>query len=227
MLDGTFSIRDKKMLLFIVMVVDEANCGVPLTFFLCIAQSENKHAADRYATDILEHMLMYWREWLSSQDDEAFEVLVPIMDTELMEHGTLLRVFPRIWLLICQFHLRQPWKNNCSKPLKGATSDYTLFMAQLKRLEDALVKTEQYESAKNLLANERNLLRLYLDLQTTDPEVSNTAAINGALGHLRDLENYWMREALWRCWSGFGQVVAAASLVNREVNEILPTTNHL
>ncbi|KAI0706140.1 hypothetical protein BC835DRAFT_1516533 [Cytidiella melzeri] len=45
LLDGTFGISDKKMLLFIVMGIDEANRGVPLAFLLFSAPASNQKTA--------------------------------------------------------------------------------------------------------------------------------------------------------------------------------------
>lgn len=54
LLDGTFGISDKKMLLFIAMGIDEANRGVPLAFFLFSAPEGNRKTAAGYNTDVLE-----------------------------------------------------------------------------------------------------------------------------------------------------------------------------
>lgn len=63
-LDGTFGVCNKKVLLFIVMAVDEANRGVPLAFFLFSAPSGNKHTAAGYDTAVLERMLSVWKHSL-------------------------------------------------------------------------------------------------------------------------------------------------------------------
>lgn len=70
-----------------------------------ITTSDNKRTSAGYNTEILERMLTSWQHSLGKQKGEAFEVWVAITDTDLMERGALLRVFPKIWLLICQFHL--------------------------------------------------------------------------------------------------------------------------
>ncbi|KAI0681652.1 hypothetical protein BC835DRAFT_1489398, partial [Cytidiella melzeri] len=60
LLDGTFGISDKKMLLFIVMGIDEANRGVPLAFLLFSAPASNQKTAAGYNTDILKRLLNAW-----------------------------------------------------------------------------------------------------------------------------------------------------------------------
>ena len=118
LLDGTFGICNKKMLLFIVMGVDAANRGIPLAFFLLSAPSDNQKTSAGYDTDVLERMLCKWRESFGTRNDEAFNVFVAIKDTGLAERGTL-RVPPRISLLICKFHLHQSWKNYRARSLRG------------------------------------------------------------------------------------------------------------
>ncbi|KAJ3555948.1 hypothetical protein NM688_g2298 [Phlebia brevispora] len=85
-LDGTFGICNKKMLLFIAMGVDEANRGVPLAFFLFSAPQDNQRTCAGYDMEILERMLRVWLQSLGTRDGEAFEVWVAITDTDLMEH---------------------------------------------------------------------------------------------------------------------------------------------
>ena len=94
LLDGTFGICDKKMLLFIVMGVDEANRGVPLAFFLFSAPEGNQRTSAGYNTDVLERLLKAWREEMGSRNGESFEVWVAITDTDLIEHSALILVFP-------------------------------------------------------------------------------------------------------------------------------------
>lgn len=226
LLDGTFGVCDKKMLLFIAMGVDEANRGVPLAFFLFSAPSENKKTSAGYDTDVLERMLTHWKTSQGSRNEETFEPLVGITDTDLMERGALLRVFPRIWLLICRFHLRQSWKNNRVKAIKGNTTDHAQLKGRAKRLENALVETENHAAALDLIAAERRVLNASLDPENADAVAIDAGAIEGALEHLRYLEEYWMREALWQSWSRCGHIVAA-QLLGRDVDKVIPTTNHL
>ncbi|TDL28464.1 hypothetical protein BD410DRAFT_695097, partial [Rickenella mellea] len=132
MLDGTFGVCDRKILLFIVMAIDENRHGVPLAFFFFSAPSGNKHTAAGYNTDIIAKLLKVWQDSLGQRSGGTFEALVAITDTDLIERAALLRVFPGIWLLICKFHLRH----------------------RLKRLEDALVQTVSIDNAHAILEKE-------------------------------------------------------------------------
>jgi hypothetical protein len=58
-LDGTFQVGvcDKRLLLFIVMGVDENKRGVPLAFLFFSAPSGNQQSSAGYDTDIIEKLL--------------------------------------------------------------------------------------------------------------------------------------------------------------------------
>ncbi len=60
-LDGTFRVCNSKVLLFIVMGLDEKKCGVPLAFLLFSALSGNKHTAAGYNTEIIARLLGAWK----------------------------------------------------------------------------------------------------------------------------------------------------------------------
>lgn len=221
LLDGTFGISDKKMLLFIVMGVDEANRGVPLAFLLFSAPEGNRKTAAGYNTDVLFRLLNTWREAMGTRDGEVFDVWVAITDTDLMERAALLRVFPHIILLICKFHLRQSWKNHRNRVLKGSSSEHDDIRQRLRRLEDLLVESEDLGMARALVASERETLTALQDANECD-----LAVTSGALKHLEYLDTYWIRDMLWRSWSRAGRLQAAV-VMKRPVNEVLPTTNHL
>jgi hypothetical protein len=212
LLDGTFGICNKKMLLFIVMGVDTANRGIPLAFFLFSAPSGNQKTSAGYDTNVLERMLRKWQESLGTHNDEALDVFVAITDTDLAERGALLRVFPKILLLICKFHLRQSWKNYRARSLRGVTSDPAGFRDRLHRLEDRLVETEAFKVAQDLVANEKNIVS---ELRLSG--ACGDADADGAVKHLEYLDTYWLRESLWQSWSKAGRLQAAVVL-KRPVN---------
>ena len=112
MLDGTFGIRDKKMLLFILITVVE-NCKcIPLTFLLFSAPRGNQKTFTGYNMEIIHELLQKQKLSLGIQNGEAFEPYVAITDINLMERGALILLCPKIWLLICKFHLHQSWRNH-------------------------------------------------------------------------------------------------------------------
>ena len=84
-LDGTFGVCDKKILLFIIMGLDENKKGVPLAFLLFSAPSGNRHTAAGYNTEIIARLINAWKKSLGTRDGKEFEACVAITDTDLME----------------------------------------------------------------------------------------------------------------------------------------------
>lgn len=223
-LDGTFGICNAKMLLFIVMGVDEKNRGVPLAFLLFSAPSENRHTAAGYDTETITRMLDKWRLSLGERGGETFTAFVAITDTDLIERGALVRVFPSIWLLLCRFHVRQSWRNHRAREVKGTSEDHIRIKDRLRRLEVELIESTNHVAAKSLVEMERRALQALADpVQSGTPEGD---AVKGALQHVAYLDSYWLRENLWSGWSQHGRL-AAAAILQRPINEVLPTTNHV
>ncbi|KAK7026686.1 hypothetical protein VNI00_015559 [Paramarasmius palmivorus] len=221
-LDGTFGICDRKILLFIIMGIDEERKGVPLAFLFFSAPSQNRHTAGGYSREILVELLNQWKVWLGERDGETFDVLVAITDTDLKERGALLVVFPGIWLLICKFHLRQSWRNQRNKVLKGNSPLHILLKQRLKLLEDSLIATTLLQEAKQLIERET---RAVMGMKDQDPD--NATLYDTALKYLQDyLLGYWTTDALWSSWSQFGRIFASRQL-KCDCEGVLPTTNHL
>ena len=120
-LDGTFGVCNRKMLLFIVMAIDDDGKGVPLAFLLFSAPTKNKQTSAGYDTQILTELLREWKSALGTRNGEAFTVHVAITDTDLMERNTLAAVFDDVWLLICKFHFCQSLRNHRNRMLKGTS----------------------------------------------------------------------------------------------------------
>ena len=219
-LDGTFGVCDKKILLFIVMGVDERGKGVPLAFLLFSAPSGNRHTAAGYNTEVIARLLGEWKKSLGERDGKAFEAWVAITDTDLMERGALLIVFPRIWLLICKFHIRQSWRNHRNKELKGDSPLYIDVKNQLRKVEQCLIHTTSLDKAQAIIRDEAEVLDVV-------KRQGHVAVAEKGLKHLNNyLLGYWCTESLWCSWSDYGRQVAA-NILNCPLEGVLPTTNHL
>jgi hypothetical protein len=219
-LDGTFGVCDKKILLFIVMGVDERGKGVPLTFLLFSAPSGNRHTAAGYNTEVITRLIGEWKKSLGKRDGKAFEAWVAITDTDLMERGALLIVFPRIWLLICKFHIRQSWRNHRNKELKGDSPLHIDVKNRLRKVEERLIHTTSIVEARSIIGDEAEVLE----------EVKRQGHVVVAEKGLKHLNNYllgyWCTDSLWCSWSNYGRQVAA-KILNCPLMGVLPTTNHL
>ncbi|KAJ7626694.1 hypothetical protein B0H17DRAFT_963315, partial [Mycena rosella] len=221
-LDGTFGVCDSRLLLFIVMVIDENRKGVPVAFLMFSAPTGNKQSSSGYNTEILTKLIGAWQDSLTKCGARhgfsgvIFNPFTCITDTDLKERGALFSVFPSIWLLICRFHLRQSWKNHRNKLLKGKGALKLDLKHRLKRLEDSLVKTQTIEDARALLSKELELLN----------QLGGGKTVQRAVEHVGYLISYRTTDNLWKSWSDFGRKVAA-SLLGCEMEGVIPTTNHL
>lgn len=143
LLDGTFGICDRQLLLFIAMAIDEDRKGLPVAFFLFSAPTGNQATHAGYDTEILTELLQAWKMSLGKRSGISFTPKVAITDTDLKERGALLAVFPSICLLLCKFHLRQCWMNkrNALLPCKKTFNfDKMQIQTRLRALEEAYVQ---------------------------------------------------------------------------------------
>ncbi|KZT02331.1 uncharacterized protein LAESUDRAFT_662002 [Laetiporus sulphureus 93-53] len=220
-LDGTFGICDKKILLFIIMAIDEERKGIPLAFLQFSAPSGNHHTAAGYNTEVLERLLKKWKNSLEKSRSGPFMVYVAITDTDLMERGALVSVFSGIWLLICKFHLCQSWWNHRNKAVKGNSPAHLDIKNQLRRVEVSLIETMTLDDAHTIIQQEINVLETMRDAD------EHSSIAEKGITHLRDyLLNYWTTDALWQSWSNFGRQ-KAATILDCDLKGVLLTTNHL
>jgi hypothetical protein len=219
-LDGTFGVCDRRLLLFIVMAIDEDRRGIPLAFLFFSAPSGNKQTAAGYDTRIITKLIHRWKDALEQfQTGKPFRPLVAITDTDLKERAALLEVFPSITLLLCKFHLRQSWRNHRNKVLKGKSPAFIQLKSRMQRIEESLVSTVVHENAMQIVLDEVKTLEL---MKGTAHEV----AAERGLQHLHYLSSYWLSKDLWASWSDFARH-SAAQVLGCAFEGVLPTTNHL
>ena len=189
-LNGTFGVCNRKMLLFIVMAIDDDGKGVPLAFLLFSAPTKNKQTSAGYDTQILTELLREWKSALETRNGEAFTVHVAITDTDLMEQNTLAAVFDDIWLLICKFHFHQSLRNYRNRMLKGTSPFAHDLKARMKRLETQLVHTTEHTAFLSLIQEEHEVMSA-LEHSLVGPEAADgQALVKGAQEHLDYLWDY-------------------------------------
>ena len=83
--------------------------------------SQATHAG--YDTDILIELLGEWVLALGKGcGNVSFCPKVAITDTDVKEHGALLRIWPSVYLLLCKFHVRNSWSNKRKTLIKMGNS---------------------------------------------------------------------------------------------------------
>lgn len=125
LLDGTFGISKHKLLLFIMMVIDEHNKGIPITFILFTPPSHNQMTSAGYDSKTLEQLLTIFQDNISILYQQKypnnpltiFNPIIAMTDTDVKERRPLSKVWPGISLLLCYFHLSQCWKNEMNRRL--------------------------------------------------------------------------------------------------------------
>ena len=205
-LDGTFGVCDKKILLFIIMGIDENKKGVPLAFLLFSAPSGNWHTAAGYNTEIIVKLIEEWKKSLGAQNGKELEAWV--------------RLWTQIWLLICKFYIRQSWQNHQNKELKGDSPLHIDVKNQLQQLEECLIYTVLLNDAQAIIAEEVSML------EEVKWKGHITVAEKGLKHWNSYFLSYWYTESLWCSWSDDGHQIAAG-ILNCPLNGVLPRTNHL
>jgi hypothetical protein len=224
MVDGTFGICNRRILLFIVMVIDENNHGIPVAFFFFSAPETNRMTSSGYDTAILVKLMTSWRSRVSEYGRQygyqPFEPAVAITDTDIKERKALVTVWPNIQLLLCKFHLLQCWRNSRNKLLAKSGTGRDPIQQRLRSLERELIDSTNYEQATGLIHQEQHVLN--------SPTYMSgwPSASRKGLDHISYLSNYWMKKPLWESWSASGRI-AASLRTGLALNELPRTTNHL
>nr|GAT46986.1 predicted protein [Mycena chlorophos] len=230
LLDGTFGVTNSRLLLFIVMVVDEHGKGIPVAFLIFSAPTGNQQSSAGYNTEILTKLLTTWRTHLNTSScatrptATSFHPCTAITDTDMKERGALLAVFPDIWLLICRFHLKQCWRNHRNQMLKGTTKTVSDVKDRLRRFEQLLLEQPNEAGARAFIARKKSILEQSLTAANngTRPEIATNVAKH--LDYLGDA--FWLRTGLFDSWSDASRVEAARRL-KCPVSSVVPTTNHV
>jgi len=115
-MDGTFGITSARVLLFILMAIDDHFHGVPIAYILFSAREEAKATHADYNTQILTELLQRFKVGMGQNAaGEEFEVRVGITDNDIRERNALSTVWPNIHLLLCMFHVWQAWRNRLNR----------------------------------------------------------------------------------------------------------------
>ncbi|KAJ3966046.1 hypothetical protein EV361DRAFT_872715 [Lentinula raphanica] len=219
--DGTFGVCSRRLLLFIAMGVDEERKGLPVALFLFSAPTGNRATHAGYNTKILTELFFAWNRHLSTKFKISFEPYSALTDTDTKERGALLAVWKSVILLICKFHLRQCWTNNRKKlRCKGSEGMKGAVTARLYQLENRLIATTEHAAARALIEEERTFYSHLAEKEET------RSMAEAALKHLTYILEYWMPENMWQSWSSRGRHAASAR-IGIPVDDMIPTTNHL
>ncbi|CAG8436255.1 1797_t:CDS:2 [Scutellospora calospora] len=203
LVDGTFGISKHKLLLFIIMVIDENNKGIPIAFIFFTPSSNNWLTFSRYDSRILECLFTIFRDKISdiynrnqlitnpNATSVIFTPLIAITNTDIKD------VLKETWEIDSEKKIVRDFikekKNlleslykaeNISKDLKNLLNSGVKFLNYLKKqwATDILYIVLVYEVIPNILT----LRKLAIDLEYEKAERRKELNIMDPL----DLVNY-------------------------------------
>ncbi|KAF8581533.1 hypothetical protein K439DRAFT_1618973 [Ramaria rubella] len=226
-LDGTFGVCDRRMLLFIALGVDETGKGVPLAFLLFSAPTGNKATQAGYDTTVLYELLKAWhdslgtwkgykRTWHTDSFVAGYHTIIvqipypAVLDKSPAKKYCILgkqTIFPNN-----KFRIGfEPWRTGEKKLLKGSHSTLNKYR---------LILSVEHAAAQQLITNETQVLHSLKQR----PEM--VVAANAGLNFLKYLRDTWMPVSLWNGWSQKGRI-DASQVLQTSIEGVIPTTNHL
>ncbi|CAB4488981.1 unnamed protein product [Rhizophagus irregularis] len=198
-LDGTFVISNKKILLFVLLVLDEQNKGIPIGYLLFSAAGGTHKASSSYNHIILKELLLYYKHRLEQEKWYKFTQKVAMTDCDHKERKALIEVWPDIHLILCLFHVSQSWEDK----LKANVND----SSYINQITHTITNTE---------------IHLKNQIQNNIPK-SKLNVIHSALNFVYYIRDYWAGD-LSIGWCAYGRIFAANIL--GVLPEKIPTTNN-
>ncbi|KAL4062261.1 hypothetical protein J3A83DRAFT_4112582, partial [Scleroderma citrinum] len=102
LLDRTFGISSTQSLLFIGMVVDNDQKGIPIVFFHFMACKFTQAAHANYDGRLLEDLLRKWKSAMGKNSKgKDSDVKVVLTDNDTCKCNALAKVYPMALLLLC------------------------------------------------------------------------------------------------------------------------------
>ncbi|CAG8784299.1 2044_t:CDS:2 [Cetraspora pellucida] len=222
LVDGTFGISKHKLLLFTIMVIDKNNKGIPIAFILFTPPQYNRltSSGNNYNQTQVN----------SNVTPVTFSSLVAITDTDVKERKALSKVWPRIILLLCYFHISQCWKNEINKQLgRGGKGDAILQRQTLKEylksiLKEAWLMVGSEEMVQNYIIEKKKLLESIIN-ETKNISENKKDILNGGVKFLNYLNKQWAEDLLYS-WCFDGRM-RAAKVLGIPLEKLPTTNNHL
>lgn len=226
LMDGTFGVCSARILLFILMAIDEANHGIPIAFMLFTAKQGHKAVHASYDGSVLQGLLSRFKIAMgTNKEGETFTIAIGMTDNDPREHHALRSVWPEIFLMLCLFHMSQAWRNGLNTHLRVVPKGDARKQVRArigKLLRRLLKEITDYNQAVTAYNDEVVHFR---QMAESTIEIPKKQA-QGALSFLTYLQDYLKDYTFWRTWSAASAVEAAARL-NIPINTIPRTTNHL
>lgn len=225
LLDGTFGINSSKSLLFIGMVVNAENKGIPIMFFHFTARKTAAAAHADYDGALLTDLLARWKIAMGqNKAGEDFEITV-VFNNDTRERNALSTVFPNALLLLCRFHMAQAWRNGIKQKLCIVPKDPEHQDVQCIIAKFLLALLKDIDKFDDAVAHYNAHLEYFQELSKRTNSSSKKKS-QGSLAFLSYFQSYLCLCEFWVAWSPAG-VRKAAHILGVELDQVPRTTNHL
>ncbi|GES94997.1 hypothetical protein RCL_jg19213.t1 [Rhizophagus clarus] len=232
-LNGTFQTDNKKLQMYVIMVIDEYKRGVPIGYLLFSRPGNTDLiGASNHEYGILRHLLETYKNKLSHETgDNLFNPKVAIIDFGFKERLACSEVWPSIYLLFSPFQVYQCWTNKINQ-LLGTDGDNEIMNLRQKikkELIDMIDELQKYVNENEIRAKIQSMEKIiknnYDETLKKKLNVKILALYDGQLEFIKYLQKDWVNE-LMHMWTFYGRK-NAAEILGIDVDSIPWTPEYL
>ena len=86
LMDDTFGVCSARILLFILMVINKQNKGIPVAAIMFTARKEAKATHTNYNTELLKDLLAHWKAGMGKHPQTGEEFIISVVNTDNDPH---------------------------------------------------------------------------------------------------------------------------------------------
>ncbi|CAG8497532.1 uncharacterized protein OCT59_013646 [Rhizophagus irregularis] len=225
-LNGTFQTDNKKLQMYVLMVIDEYKRGVPIGYLLFLRPGNTDLiGASNHEYGILRHLLEMYKNKLSHETgDNLFNPKVAIIDFGFKERLACSEVWSSIYLVYSPFQVYQCWMNKINQ-LLGTDGDNEIMSYRQKikkELIDMIDELQKYANENEIRSKIKSMEKIiknnYDEILRKNLNVKILALYDGQLEFINYLQKDWVNE-LMHMWTFYGRK-NAANILRIDVDSI-------
>ncbi|KAJ7622177.1 hypothetical protein FB45DRAFT_753561 [Roridomyces roridus] len=226
LMDLTFGFCNGRLLLAVLMALDEHKRGIPVSLIVFSAKEYTKAVHSDYNTEVLQKLLAEFKAAMGTNSDgEQFEVTVGTTDNDTRERQALLATWKEILLLLCIFHTWQSWRNGLNRFLRSITDDDDRKSTRRRLAKFAIQLLKETTEYSEVIAAYNTEIRFFESVGRKRAESAKKMS-KAALAFLGYFQSYLKEKEFWVSWSPAGALLAAEKL-GIPVSQVARTTNAL
>ncbi|KAJ7188449.1 hypothetical protein C8R46DRAFT_879117, partial [Mycena filopes] len=226
LMDLTFGVCSGRVLLAILMAIDENNHGVPIAQIIFTARKAAKAVHADYNGQLLKELLGKYKAGMGQNaEGEDFAMEVASTDNDSRERFGIRETWACVYLLLCIFHTWQAWRNGLNKHLRVIPEGDSrqeirrrLGKFLMRQLKEICIYDEAIAAYNVELAHFKSLAKRRDKLSKLQAK--------GGMAFLAYFQSYLRVRAFWESWSLAGAMEAARRM-GVPLSVIARTTNHL